>query len=710
MFVQHFLKGFLRLSHRCWRLRLLDMQPFHHHIIRQIVLVSRIDGHGLGVEGRGFDRRLGLFLSKAIQLTGIHPAQQRRNLIPAKIQHSQTLFLCVQDFQLHALCRGAVIGNIAGLQIQRLDLMGIGSTQPVSDLTVAPAGLQQRGNLLFIRFIHQSMGQYIPQVLICIVRVNGKKLSIVSIAAVCPKQLLELFFALCPVDGIYHTGGQKLYGVIPQLGDLIGVILDIHGIAHGIDRGGRVIGGSLRSWAANCIIFLIGNGNFGSLLCLGSCNLLCIRHHPLDKRVILQFFRVCHLSVDDSSFPQSFPDGDWVDVVKTVLFFFGIEPVLLNELGNPALYLRPGQLRFLRAAGTDNEQAVTAAVFLSQPCSGIFLSCMVFHVADDSVFTLNIAVPCTKGSINIFLRKRAQKFMELWIGFVDHFPVQTLAELRYIRIKADQLHILRTKDRTAHSSIALDDSIFTVRMTAGIAVCGILGNGGSYHRLILLKLLPKGRLWRFFLHLRLLGLDGIFFGQFLFSLDFVILRLFLFGKIAAFLNKRGNALGNIFPVQVNIWAVLLFIVQSFSVVIFAAVCCARQGMRASANAILVFEESHFFLIRMVFHEESIDTAFSSGKTAAAGHGGVDLILGNEVLDGWHLRKVRRKSPVGQVKVFQVLPDFPWPMVVKAQQVTILLIGSPEGGVFFLEGLTEGRVIQLLRQAAGLLREPIAFDL
>ena len=48
--------------------------------------------------------------------------------------------------------------------------------------------------------------------------------------------------------------------------------------------------------------------------------------------------------------------------------------------------------------------------------------------------------------------------------------------------------------------------------------------------------------------------------------------------------------------------------------------------------------------------------------------------------------------------------------MEAQQVTVPLIGSPEGGVFFLEGLTEGRVIQLLRQAVGLLREPIAFDL
>ena len=92
-----------------------------------MVLIARIDGHGLGMEGRGFGSRFGLFLSKAIQLTGIHPAQQRRNFIPTEIQHSQTLFLCVQDFQLHALCRGTVIGNIAGLQIQGLDLTGIGS-------------------------------------------------------------------------------------------------------------------------------------------------------------------------------------------------------------------------------------------------------------------------------------------------------------------------------------------------------------------------------------------------------------------------------------------------------------------------------------------------------------------------------------------------------------------------------------------------------
>ena len=50
------------------------------------------------------------------------------------------------------------------------------------------------------------------------------------------------------------------------------------------------------------------------------------------------------------------------------------------------------------------------------------------------------------------------------------------------------------------------------------------------------------------------------------------------------------------------------------------------------------------------------------------------------------------------------------MIVKTQQVAVLLIGSPEGSVFFLEGLAESRFTQLLHQAAGLLRETIAFDL
>ena len=60
-------------------------------------------------------------------------------------------------YKRQALCRCTVIGNIAGLQIQRLDLTGIGSAQPVGDLAVAPVsythlfrgGRLMGGQLLF---------------------------------------------------------------------------------------------------------------------------------------------------------------------------------------------------------------------------------------------------------------------------------------------------------------------------------------------------------------------------------------------------------------------------------------------------------------------------------------------------------------------------------------------------------------------------------
>ena len=111
------------------------------------------------MEDRGFSSRFGLFLSKTVQLTGIHPTQQRRNLIPAEIQHSQTLFLCVQDFQFYALFRGTVIGNIAGLQIQRLDLTGIGSAQPQGNLAVGSACAKQFGKV----FYHANLALTLPQ-------------------------------------------------------------------------------------------------------------------------------------------------------------------------------------------------------------------------------------------------------------------------------------------------------------------------------------------------------------------------------------------------------------------------------------------------------------------------------------------------------------------------------------------------------------------
>ena len=64
----------------------------------------------------------------------------------------------------------------------------------------------------------------------------------------------------------------------------------------------------------------------------------------LNERVMIQFFRVNRLPVYNTALGQSFPDSDGVHIIQIFLLGLGIEPVLLNELGNPALYFGPGQL------------------------------------------------------------------------------------------------------------------------------------------------------------------------------------------------------------------------------------------------------------------------------------------------------------------------------------------------------------------------------
>ena len=417
--------------------------------------------------------------------------------------------------------------------------------------------------------------------------------------------------------------------------------------------------------------------------------------------------------------------------------------------------------------------------------------------------------------------------MELWIGLVDHFPVQTLAELRHIGIEPNQLQITGAENGTADGSIALDDSIFTVAVTAGVAVWHILHHSGKHSGFVLLMQFPNRRgcgcfglpeypgpvcaelcflsvdvllclmvdgghgifltllaalrdsgnghimlipqlfhnLFQpvcrkaahfhtattgdsagskvesqlrsggfgilaiqlkeiayliqnhiirvtlfdpvVFPYLRggLLGLQGIFLRQRLFRLDFVVLCLFLFGKIAAFPNQVGDPLGHLFPSEVDVRAVLLFIMQSLPVVIFAAVCCTGESVGTPTNAVFAFEEIHLLFIGVVPLEKYEDTAFTARKAAAVGHGGINLVLGDELLGCRYFRQLSSKGGAGQGQVFQVFPNLSRFVVVEAQQLPVLLVGRPEGGVFFRKGLTELRAVQLLGKPCGFFREP-----
>jgi len=244
-----------------------NVQPFHHHVIGQMVFVAGVNSHRLGVErrclggffnsGSGFNRWFGLLLHKAVHLAGIQPAQQRRDFIPAEEQHGQPLFVRVQHFQLNAFGYGAVVGGVAGLQLHRLDDVRIGPAQPQGDLPVALAGTQQFGKLRLVWRADEAVGQHVPQVLVRRVGIDRQELGVKVVAVVCPQKLLEPLPALGPVDGIAHAGGQQLHRIFPQFGDLVSAVIQIDGIAHIVNRGGRVVRGALRDGAPDGGIFLV---------------------------------------------------------------------------------------------------------------------------------------------------------------------------------------------------------------------------------------------------------------------------------------------------------------------------------------------------------------------------------------------------------------------------------------------------------------------
>ena len=228
---------------------------------------------------------------------------------------------------------------------------------------------------------------------------------------------------------------------------------------------------------------------------------LHIPHDLLNKGVIVQLFRVHHMAVHNATLGQGLPDGDGVHIVQIILFDLGVEAILLDELGNPALYLGPRQRRSFGAFRADRKRSfsVAAIKLMGQPYSGVFLPCMVFHVANNGVFAFNFTVPVLDCPVDVIVRERAQQLMELGIGLVYDFPMKALPELRGVRIEAKQPHITGPQDGTANSGVALDHGVLVVTVTAGVPVSDVLGNSLQHDGLVLLMQLPEGG-----------GLDGFF--------------------------------------------------------------------------------------------------------------------------------------------------------------------------------------------------------
>ena len=87
-------------------------------------------------------------------------------------------------------------------------------------------------------------------------------------------------------------------------------------------------------------------------------NSLGIRFRLPNNGGCVQLVRIHNLSVYDAVFRKLFPDGSRVNIVKAVIFFFRIEFIRFDKLGNAALHLSPGQHRFGIHTGNGNPQGL----------------------------------------------------------------------------------------------------------------------------------------------------------------------------------------------------------------------------------------------------------------------------------------------------------------------------------------------------------------
>ena len=124
-------------------------------------------------------------------------------------------------------------------------------------------------------------------------------------------------------------------------------------------------------------------------------NPLGIRFRLPNNGGCVQLVRIHNLSVYDAVFRKLFPDGSRVNIVKAVIFFFRIEFFRLDELGNPALHLCPGQHRFGIHTGNGNPQWLggICAILTGKPCGGIPLPAVGLHVPHYGAFAVDAAIP-----------------------------------------------------------------------------------------------------------------------------------------------------------------------------------------------------------------------------------------------------------------------------------------------------------------------------
>ena len=131
-----------------------------------------------------------------------------------------------------------------------------------------------------------------------------------------------------------------------------------------------------------------------------------IVYHLLNEGVSVQSFGVNQFAVHNTTLGKRLTNGNRVNIVETVVFLLGVEPVLFDKLCNTALYLCPGHFMVNVRSGYGDVQRLRyiAAVLLGEPRRSITLTSMVSHIANHGPFACDVAVPILESFINLCLR------------------------------------------------------------------------------------------------------------------------------------------------------------------------------------------------------------------------------------------------------------------------------------------------------------------
>ena len=130
-------------------------------------------------------------------------------------------------------------------------------------------------------------------------------------------------------------------------------------------------------------------------------------------------------------------------------------------------------------------------------------------------------------------------------------------------------------------------------------------------------------------------------------------------------------------------------------------------MGAPAYAILIFEESCFFLAGVVGGEVFVDSALAALHAAAAIQRVVDFVLRDEASQLRHCGHFGGIFSAGQGHIPQALPDVLQFVVMEAQQASVLFMGGVKLRELAGERVAEICVCQLLRQPRRFIRESAA---